>query len=86
MKAVRIADLKSRLSQHLRQVRAGQVLTVLDRDTPVARLAPIEEGHDLVVTRPAADAPPLRRVKLPPPTKLSGDVVAVLLADRRKRG
>ena len=30
MKAVKIADLKSHLSRHLRDVRAGGTLTVLD--------------------------------------------------------
>jgi len=30
---VRIADLKARLSEHLRSVRNGGTLTVLDRDT-----------------------------------------------------
>lgn len=86
MKAVKIADLKSRLSQHIRHVRAGGVLTVLDRNTPVARLVPIDDDADLVVTRPASDAPPLHRVKLPPPTKLTTDVVELLLRDRRRRG
>jgi antitoxin (DNA-binding transcriptional repressor) of toxin-antitoxin stability system len=34
MKTVRIAELKSRLSEHLRSVRKGRTLTILDRDTP----------------------------------------------------
>lgn len=88
MKAVKIADLKDRLSEHLREVRAGHSLTVLDRNTPVARLVPVESGDDVVVTAPAPGAPPVGKVKLP---KLSGgrkvtiDVVAMLLADRRSR-
>jgi prevent-host-death family protein len=40
MAAVRIAELKARLSEHLRSVRKGRTLTVLDRDTPVARIVP----------------------------------------------
>jgi prevent-host-death family protein len=40
MSDVRIADLKARLSEHLRSVRNGGTLTVLDRDTPVARIVP----------------------------------------------
>jgi prevent-host-death family protein len=40
MSDVRIADLKARLSEHLRTVRNGGTLTVLDRDTPVARIVP----------------------------------------------
>jgi prevent-host-death family protein len=42
MKAVRIADLKARLSERLREVRRGRTITVLDRDTPIARLVPYE--------------------------------------------
>ncbi len=34
----RIAELKSRLSEHLRSVRTGRTLTILDRDTPIARI------------------------------------------------
>ena len=40
MSDVRIADLKARLSEHLRTVRNGGTVTVLDRDTPVARIIP----------------------------------------------
>ena len=40
MTGTRIADLKSRLSEHLRKVRAGGSLTILDRDTPIARIIP----------------------------------------------
>ena len=37
MKSVGIAELKARLSEHLKSVRRGRTLTVLDRETPVAR-------------------------------------------------
>lgn len=40
MKAVKIADLKNNLSRHLARVREGGELTVLDRDTPIARIVP----------------------------------------------
>ncbi len=40
MSDVGIADLKARLSEHLRAVRNGGTLTVLDRDTPIARIVP----------------------------------------------
>ena len=81
MSDVRIADLKARLSEHLRSVRNGGTLTVLDRDTPIARIVPFA-------------APPLemrkaqRRVsdlKLPPKPAKRTDSVAVLLEDRRRR-
>jgi prevent-host-death family protein len=40
MSDVGIAELKARLSEHLRTVRNGGTLTVLDRDTPIARIVP----------------------------------------------
>jgi prevent-host-death family protein len=42
MRKVGIADLKAHLSEHLRKVRAGRTLTVLDRDTPVAQIVPYD--------------------------------------------
>ena len=86
MKAVKIADLKSHLSRHLRDVRGGRPLTVLDRNTPVARLVPIDSGDDVVITPPGEGASDLADVKLPPPSKLKVDVVKLLLDDRRSRG
>ena len=84
MKSVRIAELKSRLSEHLRQVRSGSSITVLDRDTPVALLVPYEDsGASLTVREPARDAPRLRDVPLPPPLELHSDAVELLLEERR---
>lgn len=81
MSDVRIADLKARLSEHLRSVRNGGTLTVLDRDTPIARIVPFA-------------APPLeirkaqrrvRDLRLPTKPAKRTDSVAVLLEDRRRR-
>lgn len=48
MKRVPIAQLKARLSAHLKAVMAGEEIIVTDRGRPVARLAPItgEAGAD----------------------------------------
>jgi prevent-host-death family protein len=81
MTAVRIADLKARLSEHLRAVRKGRTLTVLDRDTPVARIVPY--ATEPVEVRRATRRP--RDLKLPPPPKTPTDSLAVLLDDRRRR-
>ncbi len=81
---VRVADLKSRLSEHLRKVRAGRSITVLDRSTPIARIVPYEEeGASLTVRHPLPEAPSLKQVSLPPPLKLHQDVVALLLEERQ---
>ena len=45
MKSVRIAELKSKLSEYLRGVRKGQSVIVLDRETPIARIVPFDGEH-----------------------------------------
>ena len=81
MSKVRIADLKARLSEHLRSVRNGGTVTVLDRDTPVARIIPIA-APSLEVRKAKR---PLRDLKLPPKLAKRTDSLALLLDDRRRR-
>ena len=81
MSDVRIADLKARLSEHLRSVRNGGTLTVLDRDTPVARIIPFA-AQPLEIRKAQRR---LRDLKLPPKPAKRTDSVAVLLEDRRRR-
>lgn len=81
MKTVGIAELKSRLSEHLRSVRKGRTLTVLDRDTPIARIVPYS-AEPLEVRKAIRR---LRDLELPPPPASATDSVATLLDDRRRR-
>ena len=46
MKTVNIAELKNRLSVYLNEVRAGREVVVRDRNTPIARIVPIEHSAD----------------------------------------
>jgi len=83
-RAVKISDLKARLSEHLRHVRRGHSLLVMDRDTPIAKVLPYTRGEEpLVVRQPLGEAPSLQQVPLPPPLKLDVDVVALLLEERQ---
>lgn len=83
MKQVRIAELKSRLSEYLRAVRRGETITVLDRATPVAQIVPLREPPRLRIRKPAAGTPPPNRVRLPKPLSLGVDVVDLLLEERQ---
>lgn len=85
MKTVKIAQLKSKLSQHLRAVRAGETLTVLDRNLPVARIVPIDAADDVIITKRSPSAPSIGSVRLPKAPKLDVDVVELLLEDRGRR-
>ena len=49
---VKIADLKAHLSEHLRKVRAGGSLTILDRETPIARIEPYRSARPRLVIHP----------------------------------
>lgn len=81
MKGVGIADLKARLSEHLRLVRKGRTVTVLDRDTPIAQIIPYQSQALEIreATRRARD------VEIPPRPAARTDSLAVLLADRGRR-
>lgn len=86
MNTVKIADLKSRLSEHLRKVRAGRSLTILDRDHPIARIVPIEKtGASLTVRPPLVSATKLRFVPLPPPLRLRKDSLVFLTEERQDK-
>lgn len=43
MRTVGVKELKARLSQYLRAVRAGEALVVTDRGEPVAELRPVRQ-------------------------------------------
>jgi antitoxin (DNA-binding transcriptional repressor) of toxin-antitoxin stability system len=82
MNRVGIAELKAHLSAHLRKVRKGRTLTILDRETPIARIVPFDEKGPLEVrraTRRPGDAP------LPAPPASPTDSLSVLLQDRASR-
>ena len=81
MSDVRIAELKARLSEHLRSVRNGGTVTVLDRDTPIARIVPV--AAPLLEIRKAKRR--LRDLKLPPRPSKRTDSTALLVEDRRRR-
>jgi len=81
MSDVRIADLKARLSEHLRSVRNGGTITVLDRNTPVARIVPYA-AQPLEIRKAKRR---LRDLKRPPKPAKRTDSVAVLVEDRRRR-
>lgn len=81
MKAVGIADLKARLSEHLKSVRKGRTITVLDRDTPVAQIVPF--GAEPLAVRRATRR--LKDLRLPSPPSKQTDSLAALLDDRGRR-
>jgi antitoxin (DNA-binding transcriptional repressor) of toxin-antitoxin stability system len=82
MSNVGVADLKAHLSQHLRTVRSGRTLTVLDRNAPIAQIVPYGVETALEVRRATRKPSELRR---PSARSLSTDSLSVLLRDRASR-
>jgi antitoxin (DNA-binding transcriptional repressor) of toxin-antitoxin stability system len=78
---VSIGDLEAHLGVYLRKVRLGQTLTVLDGETPVARIVPYEAEGALEVRR-AVRRPHLR---LPAQPEQPTDSLTVLFDDRAER-
>ena len=78
MERVRIADLKAHLSEHLRKVRSGTALTVVNRGTPVAQIIPVSPGPERLTIRPALHAGILADVPLPSPLPTQSDVPDVV--------
>ena len=83
MKSVRIAELKSRLSDYLDAVRQGETISVLNRDTPVAQIVPVREQASLRIRKPTPGTPTPNRVPLPKALATNVDVVALLLEERQ---
>ena len=83
MKSVSIATLKNNLSRYLATVKKGQELVITSHRHPVARLSPMEKGpQDLKIIPAKKPVSSLRKIK---GVKLDVDLVAELLADRRRR-
>lgn len=88
-----IAQLKARLSEYLRRVKAGHEVVVTERGVPIARLAPLGATERRATRRDRLTRGGLLRVGkgrarkslASPPTgdEVGGAVLAALVADRR---
>jgi prevent-host-death family protein len=85
MKRVKIAELKSQLSRHLRSVERGVEIEVTDRERPIARIVPIRRERQEVVITPRELDPATLRTKRIKPAKWPKSSLSILLEDRRKR-
>jgi prevent-host-death family protein len=79
---VGVAELKAKLSEYLRRVRRGETITVLDRDTEIARILPLA-GADPLSVRSPERVLRIQDVPLPPPLELEVDVLELLREERQ---
>lgn len=83
MSQVTISALKSHLSEHLRRAEAGEVIEVLDRARPIAKVVPIGRADEgLETVPPVRSFASVRAIRLPP----LGPRVDSLEALRQERG
>ena len=83
MKQVRIAELKSKLSEFLRAVQRGESLAVLDRNTAIAHIVPIRDQRGVRIRKPASGTPAPNKIPLPKTASLKLDVLELLLEERQ---
>jgi prevent-host-death family protein len=84
MKRVKIAELKSQLSRHLRAVERGAEIEITDRDRPIARLVPVGTPHGAVL-QPAKVSIASLRNRRHKPARWPKSSLELLLEDRRRR-
>ncbi len=76
---VNVRDLRQNLSVHLRLVKAGRTLRVLERGRPVALLTPFPgrgSALERLVSEGRAMSPRLELSELPPPRRAGGRLTA----------
>jgi prevent-host-death family protein len=84
MKRVGIAQLKDNLSLHLRSVEAGEVVEVMDRARPIARIVPISSRRSVTI-RPSKRPFASIRDRRFPPLDLTVSSDELLSEERRDR-
>jgi prevent-host-death family protein len=85
MKRVAISELKSHLSEHIRAAEGGEVIEIMDRARPVARVVPMERDASSLELIPAASRfASVRDVRLPP-AAISMSSLEALRRDRGQR-
>ena len=84
MRRVKIAELKDQLSKHLRAVERGAEVEVTDRDRPIARIVPVEEGARLRMVPPKRPFSSIRR-RRHRPARWEVTSTELLLEERQRR-
>lgn len=87
MKRVNVAKFKAELSKYLHYVRRGGQVIVLDRVTPIAKVAPWSEQNDAALEIEAASDEALTffDIELPPVKGKKTDSLNYLLEERGER-
>jgi prevent-host-death family protein len=83
MKSVSVAELKSKLSKYLAAVKNGSEIIVTSHRHSIARIVPVKKtASDLKIIPAKQPVSSLKKIK---GMNLGADLLAELLADRRRR-
>jgi len=82
MRSVKIAELKDKLSEHLRAVEAGEEVVVTDRNRPIARIIPVHTGAPTLAIDEPRTSFEIVRAKKWPPARWRLSATALLDAER----
>ncbi len=83
---VKIANLKAKLAHYLRLVKAGEEITVIDRNLPIAKIIPLQSSSSLETIPAEGSFSELKSMKIPPAEKKPKiDTLALLLEERGSR-
>jgi prevent-host-death family protein len=95
MKQVSVTELKNQLSRYLRMVKRGEVVEILERSIPIARLEGVRRGagaaeeHVQRLRRDGIVLPARRRPRADlvhePPVPCRGDAVQAVVDSRGDR-
>ncbi len=83
MQQVKIAEFKAHLSSHLRKVRNGEEIVILDRQEPIAKISPFKRKKSELTIIPAKEKGNWKKLTLKGP-KLDIDVVKLIRQDRNR--
>jgi prevent-host-death family protein len=82
---VKIAELKDRLSEHLRAVEAGAEVIVTDRNRPIARIVPMSATRAAIALAPPTVAFATIRKRKYSPARWAISSSALLADERSDR-
>ena len=93
MKSVKIAELKDRLSEHLRAVEQGAEVVVADRNRPIARIVPIGspiyqaglDKDDVVISIDGMNTTSAVEVEQAVARRRPGDMLSIVFERRGRR-
>lgn len=85
MKSARIAQFKAKLSSYLRYVKKGEVVTIYDREVPIADVVPHNKAQDIFISEANGDLSEVWKK----PSNRAGilkktNSVEILLGDRKR--